>query len=127
MKKPTPTDEYIGTAVRFRRRELGLTQADLARAIGVTFQQVQKYENGTSRILAGRMFAISQALQVPVGYFLQAINGTAMTKVESRTSELLRVPGAAALLWHYLKIETPAHRRSLLDFARSLAGQEENT
>jgi transcriptional regulator with XRE-family HTH domain len=127
VSKRTPADEYISTAVRFRRKELGLTQADLARAIGVTFQQVQKYENGSSRILAGRLFAISQALQVPVSYFLQPINCAATTKVESRASEMLKVPGAAALLWHYLKIETPAHRRSLLDFARSLAGQEEDT
>lgn len=127
MKKPTPTDEYVGTAVRFRRKQLGLTQADLARAIGVTFQQVQKYENGTSRILVGRLFAISQALQVPVSYFLQPINGAATTKVESRASELLREPGAAALLWHYSKIETPAHRRSLLEFTRSLARADEDT
>src|SRR5688500_16189268 len=127
MKKTTPTDEYIGTAVRFRRNELGFTQTDLARAIGVTFQQVQKYENGTSRILAGRLFAISQALQVPVSYFLQPINAAATTKVESRTSELLREPGAAALLWHYSKIETSAHRRSLLEFTRSLAGHKEDT
>jgi transcriptional regulator with XRE-family HTH domain len=127
VKKTTPIDEYVGTAVRFRRKQLGLTQADLARAIGVTFQQVQKYENGTSRIFVGRLFAISQALQVPLGYFLQPINGAAMTKVESRTSELLRVPGAAALLWHYSKIETPARRRSLLEFTLSLAGQEEDT
>ena len=65
MKKPTPTDEYIGTAVRFRRRELGLTQADLARAIGVTFQQVQKYEKASNRISASRLHHVSQILGVP--------------------------------------------------------------
>jgi transcriptional regulator with XRE-family HTH domain len=127
VKKTTPTDEYVGTAVRFRRKELGLRQADLATAIGVTFQQVQKYENGTSRVLAGRLFAISQALQVPVSYFLQPVNGGGTTKVERGAAELLKLPGASALLWHYAKIEAPAHRRSVLDFARSLAGQEEDT
>jgi transcriptional regulator with XRE-family HTH domain len=122
-----PTDEYVGPAVRFRRKELGLSQADLARAIGVTFQQVQKYENGTSRVLVGRLFAMSQALQVPVSYFLQPVNGADTTKVESRVSELLKLPGASALLWHYSRIEAPAHRRTVLEFARSLAGQEEDT
>jgi transcriptional regulator with XRE-family HTH domain len=113
--------------MRVRRKELGLTQTDLARAIGVTFQQVQKYENGTSCVLAGRLFAIAQALQVPVSYFLQPVNVADTTKVEWRTSELLRLPGASALLWHYARIAAPAHRRGILKFARSLAGREENT
>jgi transcriptional regulator with XRE-family HTH domain len=127
VKKTTPTDEYVATAVRFRRKELGLTQADLAGAIGVTFQQVQKYENGTSRILAGRLFAISQALQAPVSHFLQPVNGAGSGKVERAAAELLKLPGASALLWHYARIEEPAHRRNVLEFARSLARQEDHT
>ena len=124
QKKPTPADEYVGTALHFRSGEVGLTQMELARAIGVTFQQVQKYESGTSRISAGRLSAIAQALQVPVTYFFEAINGS---DVRPRTLDLLKLPGASALLRHYANIEDPAIRRSVLKLARSLGGQEENT
>src|SRR5688572_2648495 len=101
QKKPTPVDEYVGIALRSRRNELGLSQTDLAKAIGVTFQQVQKYEKGTNRIGAGRLSAISQALQVPITYFFQAMNGSDTPKVRPRTLELLKLPGAPALLRHY--------------------------
>jgi transcriptional regulator with XRE-family HTH domain len=127
QKKPTPTDEYVGIAMRFRRKQLGLSQTELAKAIGVTFQQVQKYEKGTNRIGAGRLSAVSQALQVPVAYFFQAMNGSDAPKVRSGTLELLRLPGASALLRHYVNIQNLAHRRSVLKLARSLAGQDEGT
>jgi transcriptional regulator with XRE-family HTH domain len=120
-KKPTPIDEYIGIFIQSRRKELGLSQTDLARAIGVTFQQVQKYEKGTNRIGAGRLSAIAQALQVPVTYFFQTVNGSESPKARPSTLELLRLPGASALLRHYSKIENPGHRTSVLELARSLA------
>ena len=122
-KKPTPTDEYVGIALRFRRKELGLSQTDLAKAIGVTFQQVQKYEKGLNRVGAGRLSAISQALQVPVSYFFQAVNGSGTPNARPKTLELLRLPGAPALLRYYVSIENPALRRSVLGLARSLARQ----
>ena len=125
-KKTTPADQYAGLAVRRLRNELGLSQTDLAKAIGVTFQQVQKYEKGTNRVGAGRLSAISQALQVPVPHFFEAMNGSDTPKVRSRTLELLKLPGASALLRHYSKIENPGHRRTILELARSLAGQGEN-
>jgi transcriptional regulator with XRE-family HTH domain len=88
---------------------------------------VQKYEYGISRISAGRLSRIAELLQVPVSYFFHAVNGSDSPKVQSRTLDLLRPPGAFALLDHYSKIESPAHRRSVLEFARSLVGQEEDT
>jgi transcriptional regulator with XRE-family HTH domain len=127
QKKPTPVDEYVGIALRSRRNELGLSQTDLAKAIGVTFQQVQKYEKGTNRIGAGRLSAISQALQVPITYFFQAINGSDGPNVRPRSLELLRLPGALALLRHFSKIENPAHRMSLLELAGALAVHEKDT
>ncbi len=125
QKKPTPTDEYVGIAMRFRRKELGFSQTDLAKAIGVTFQQVQKYEKGTNRIGAGRLSAISQALKVPVTYFFQAVDGYDSPNGRPKTLELLKLPGASALLRHYVEIENPALRRSVLKLARSLARQDE--
>jgi transcriptional regulator with XRE-family HTH domain len=127
QKKPTPVDEYVGLALRSRRNELGLSQTDLANAIGVTFQQVQKYEKGTNRIGAGRLSAIANALQVPVTYFFQVVNGSDSPAVKPRALESLKLSGASALLGHYANIKDPAHRKAVVDLARSLARQEEDT
>jgi len=120
-KKTVPADRYVGTAVRFRRKELGLSQTDLAKALGVTFKQVQKYEYGTNRIPVGRLFRIAETLQVPVSYFFRDMNASDTQRVELRTVDLLRLPGAVVLLEHYSKIEDPAHRKHFLKLAQSLA------
>ncbi len=66
---PSPVDVHVGVRLRQRRTLLGMTQVNLSDALGVTFQQVQKYERGTNRISASRLFALSQMLDVPVEYF----------------------------------------------------------
>ncbi len=66
---PSPVDVHVGARVRVRRTLLGMTQTNLGDAIGVTFQQVQKYENGANRISASRLFDLSQILDVPIEYF----------------------------------------------------------
>jgi transcriptional regulator with XRE-family HTH domain len=126
-KKPTPADQYVGVAVRHRRKELGLSQPDLAKAIGVTFQQLQKYEKGANRVSMGRLSAIAEALQVPMSYFFQVVDGTDNSAVKSKTLDLLKLPEASALLQHFSNIENPAVRRSVLKLARSLAGQDGDT
>src|SRR5260221_2869505 len=73
MKKgPNETDVLVGARVRIRRVELGLSQTELANALGVTFQQVQKYEKGTNRIGASRLHAMSGVLPASVSYFFPA-------------------------------------------------------
>jgi transcriptional regulator with XRE-family HTH domain len=67
----TTTDQHVGSRVRMRRMMLGVSQTDLGKALGVTFQQVQKYEKGASRIGAGRLHQISHRLQVPVEFFFE--------------------------------------------------------
>jgi transcriptional regulator with XRE-family HTH domain len=64
-------DAWVGARVQLRRRELGLSQAALGEKLGVTFQQVQKYEKGRNRVSAGVLYEISKALNVPVGYFFE--------------------------------------------------------
>jgi transcriptional regulator with XRE-family HTH domain len=66
---PDPTDTHVGNRVRMRRMMLGMSQADLANAVGVTFQQVQKYENGKNRVSASRLQQMSTVLQVPIPFF----------------------------------------------------------
>jgi len=64
-------DAWVGARVLLRRRELGLSQAELGEKLGVSFQQVQKYEKGRNRVSAGMLYEISKALDVPVGYFFE--------------------------------------------------------
>lgn len=72
--KPHPTDVHVGSRIRLRRTLLGMSQQKLADAIGLTFQQVQKYERGTNRVGASRMLQIAQALDVPVSYFYEEMS-----------------------------------------------------
>src|SRR5687767_11662651 len=72
-KTPTHNDVLIGAKVRLRRKELGLSQQKLAATLGITFQQIQKYEKGTNRIGAGRLMEIAASLGVPITYFFEGI------------------------------------------------------
>ena len=109
--------------MRSRRKELGLSQTDLASAIGVSFKQVHKYEYGTNRIGAGRLSAIAQALQVPVTSFFARASGEERDLLHSSSTaaEFLKRPGATDLLGYYTQIKDPARRKSVLKLARSLA------
>jgi transcriptional regulator with XRE-family HTH domain len=70
-KAPNPIDKHVGSRVRMRRMMLGMSQEKLGDALGLTFQQVQKYEKGTNRIGASRLQQISNILQVPVAFFFE--------------------------------------------------------
>ncbi len=78
-RKPTDADRFVGQRLRQGRRELGLTQESLAALLGVTFQQIQKYEAGHSRMSAGRLLEIAQALGRPVGWFYEPFEIAAAT------------------------------------------------
>lgn len=73
--KPTAVDEHIGQRVQLRRQMMGLSQKDLAKICGVTFQQIQKYESAGNRISASRLFELSTALETPVSFFFRGLPG----------------------------------------------------
>ena len=83
-KSPNPTDKYVGSRVRMRRLMLHMSQTDLADQLGVTFQQVQKYEKGSNRISASRLQAMCHILQVPVPYFFEALRRSRATPVSAQ-------------------------------------------
>jgi len=112
---PASTDVAIGGRIRFRRREVGLTQLELAKAIGVSVQQMQKYEGGQNRIAAARLIDVAAALSTTAGALIDE------GATDSPEPRLLNVAGAVDLLKAYGRIVDPAHRRSLLGMARSLA------
>jgi transcriptional regulator with XRE-family HTH domain len=125
-------DLHLGKRLRRRRRLLGLTQQQLAGACGVRFQQIQKYECGANRISAARLFQLSEALEVPVGYFYDGISGTTQAPVANdlqreergESGEVLARRETLDLIRAYYQLgERP--RRRLLDLAKSLNGEHD--
>jgi transcriptional regulator with XRE-family HTH domain len=120
-KSPNSIDVYVGNRVRVRRKTLGMTQNGLAELLGITFQQIQKYEKGTNRIGASRLQRISEILRVPVGFFFE--NGGS-GPIDGQTNELnsfLSSKEGLALNKAFIAIEDPNIRQKLVALAKSLA------
>ena len=122
-KKASGFDLQVAAAMLYRRKELGLSQIEVAKALGLTFQQVQKYERGANRIAAGRLAEIAQLFQVPVGYFFKGQDAGAEEAAQQARPELLATPAAIDLLRSYSRIETPTARRAVLNVVRALAAK----
>src|SRR5262249_11695871 len=119
-------DLHLGKRLRRRRRLLGLTQQQLAGAVGVRFQQIQKYECGANRISAARLWQLSEALEVPIGYFYDGLSNAPMAEQPSEridsSGEMLARKETLDLIRAYYQLgERP--RRRLLDLAKSLNGE----
>jgi len=114
-------DGYVGGRVRERREALGISQGRIAKQLGLTFSQIQKYEKGSNRIGAGRLFMLSQALGVPVQYFFEGLVTEPPVLVSDnpdlsgRDSREMNELGAA-----YRSIDDDAIRQSVLDLVRSI-------
>lgn len=118
---PDPIDVHVGKMIRARRRAIGVPQHDLAAAIGLTFQQVQKYELGSNRVSASKLFAIAQALGVPSGSFFADLEEPgAAPSVLSEFGDFLALNGAAELVKAYRHLSTD-QRRVLVDLAQVMA------
>jgi len=133
-EKPNPVDVQVGSRVRLRRNMLGLSQEKLGEAIGLTFQQVQKYERGTNRIGASRLHELSRVLDVPVEFFFDDTDpvrapaipaGFAEPPPAVFESDPLRRRETIELVDAYYAIEDPAVRRRLFDLAKALAVESE--
>jgi transcriptional regulator with XRE-family HTH domain len=116
-------DLHLGKRLRRRRRLLGLTQQQLAGAVGVRFQQIQKYECGANRISAARLWQLSEALEVPIGYFYDGLSNAPMAEQPAERTdangEMLARKETLDLIRAYYQLgERP--RRRLLDLAKSL-------
>lgn len=118
-KKPNSIDVTVGTRVRLRRMTLGMSQGALAQAVGVTFQQVQKYEAGTNRISASRLQGIAQALNVPMSYFFEDPGEPQMGNAGDHASYLSA--DGIRLNRAFMKIEDPRLRARIVDVVRSIA------
>jgi transcriptional regulator with XRE-family HTH domain len=126
-KAPNPVDKYVGSRVRMRRIMLGMSQEKLGEALGLTFQQVQKYEKGTNRVAAGRLIRIAEILGVPVSFFLEGPDHNAARSNEQVNSALsfLKTAGAVRLLRAYNQIGPSEIRQALVELAEQVASREE--
>jgi transcriptional regulator with XRE-family HTH domain len=115
---PGPLDLNVGARIRLRRKALGITQSQLADALGLTFQQVQKYERGVNRVSASVLVKIAQRLDCPVSYLLGEEGGG---QAEAIVPSVLVTPGAVELLEIYAKIPDRRARAALLSVAKALA------
>ena len=127
-KSPNPTDKHVGSRVRMRRMMLNMSQEKLGDALGLTFQQVQKYEKGTNRIGASRLQQISQILQVPVSFFFEgapepAAPFSGMSEAPSPTyaSDFLATSDGLAIAKAFTRIKDPKLRRRIVDLVEQIA------
>jgi transcriptional regulator with XRE-family HTH domain len=124
-KKPDLIDVEVGQRIRIQRLAAGLSQSELAERIGVTFQQVQKYEKGTNRVGAGRLTKIARVLNVPVGSFFdgrETIDQVAQQGLESPLAAMAQ-PYAYRLMRAYASISDPDLRLTIVDFVERAARQ----
>lgn len=129
-KTPNPIDKHVGSRVRMRRVLIGMSQEKLGDALGITFQQIQKYEKGTNRIGASRMQQISTVMGVPVSYFFEDAPG-AETKAEgfgeSQGSDyvvdFLTTTEGLQLNKSFVRITDAKVRRKIVDLVSALADQ----
>jgi len=131
-KQPNPIDIHVGSRVRLRRMMLGMSQDKLGESLGITFQQVQKYEKGTNRIGASRLQNIARILTVPVSYFFEDAPGApsdAPGFAEDRQTDyvvdFLSTSEGVQLNRAFVRIKDPKMRRRVIDLVRAAAGEDE--
>jgi transcriptional regulator with XRE-family HTH domain len=129
MEGPNPTDVHVGARVRLRRTLLGMSQEKLGEALGLTFQQVQKYERGANRIGASRLHQLSRVLDVPVAYFFDEMEapggargmGLAEAKAGDYEADPMMKRETLELVRAYYRILDPGVRKKLFELAKALA------
>jgi transcriptional regulator with XRE-family HTH domain len=126
-RSPHATDRRVGNRVRMRRMMLGMSQQKLGQALGLTLQQVQKYEKGTNRIGAGRLQHIASIQQVPISFFFEDAPGLSDVLDESSdyVSGFLATSEGLALTKAYMHIENAKLRRSIVALVKQIAGEDE--
>jgi transcriptional regulator with XRE-family HTH domain len=126
MRTKQPVDIFVGSRVRMRRLLNGLTQKDLAEMIGVSFQQLQKYEKGASRVGPAKLQLIAQALDVPIGFFFEGASESETgadgeTPAAAFVHRMVAMPDGQQLARAFLTIEDSRIRRQITDLVESMA------
>jgi transcriptional regulator with XRE-family HTH domain len=132
MKKSTGSiDIEVGSRVRMRRVSIGMSQEKLGDMLGLTFQQVQKYEKGMNRISVARLIEIAKILGVDIHFFLDGVTSTTSTpgfaeeKPSAYVVDMMSTPEGLQLVRHFTGIKNPKIRKSIVQLVVSLAAQDE--
>jgi len=136
-RSPNPVDVHVGARIRLRRKILKMSQEKLGDRLGVTFQQVQKYERGANRVGASRLWKMAEVLDVPISFFYDGLSDN-MTQTAGSPSLEAAEPDQSPIVYEFinstdginlakavLKIKSKAVRRQILELARSLGESEE--
>lgn len=136
-KKPNPIDIHVGSRVRLRRMLLSMSQEKLGDQMGLTFQQIQKYEKGTNRIGASRLYHISQILEVPVQFFFddaplaagqkEGKSGMSEPRMENFLYEFISTRDGLELIRAFVSIQDTKVRKRVVDLVRTLSSEDEAT
>ena len=130
-KTPNPIDRHVGSRVRMRRMMVSMSQEKLGDRLGITFQQVQKYEKGTNRIGASRLHQISSILGVPVAFFYEGAPnpdgapGSTEAGNPPYVSDFLATSEGLALTKAFMKVADPKVRRRIVDLVQAMAGEDD--
>lgn len=124
---PNPIDRHVGLRIRMRRKELGISQERLAESIGLTFQQVQKYERAANRVSASKLWEVARALNTSISYFYEGLarpeESTAFALPREEVHEFLLTPEGIELANTFPKIPRGRVRRKILDLVRAMADE----
>ena len=130
---PNPIDVHVGARIRLRRTLLGMSQTALADAIGLTFQQVQKYERGANRVSSSRLVDMANALDVSIPFFFEEMAATVQEQTPAMLMDAKKLPkiddGKNPMAWRetlelvraYYKIQDPAVRKRLVELTKTIA------
>ena len=132
-KKPNPIDVHVGSRIRLRRTMLGMSQEKLGESLGITFQQIQKYEKGTNRVGASRLQNISSVLNVPVSFFFEDAPGEptidqagfSEPSGSSYVVDFLSSSEGLQLNRAFVKISDPKVRKKIVDLVKTLSDEDE--
>jgi transcriptional regulator with XRE-family HTH domain len=128
---PNPVDRHVGLRIRMRRKELGISQERLAESIGLTFQQVQKYERAANRVSASKLWEMSRALSTSTSYFYEGLGDTIEAPGSNLSREAMQdfllTPEGIELAAVFPKVAKGRVRRKLLELVRAMAGEPEAT
>ncbi len=137
LVRPRPVDAHVGARVRLRRTMLGMSQEKLAQALGLTFQQVQKYERGTNRVGSSRLYELSKILDVPIQFFFDEMpaeiaatarggNGSGFSEAAADYQpDTLAKRETLELVRAYYRIKSPRVRKKVFDLAKTLGRGED--
>lgn len=133
-EEPDPVDLHVGKRLKARRVGMRISQSDIGKKLNVTFQQIQKYENGTNRVGASNLFRLADALEVPVSYFFEDLpKGMAAGFAEDKQEKFngddvfdpMGEPESIKLVHNYFRIESPEVRQQVFRLVKSIADDEE--